>query len=222
MRTLLASKPALFGFATGTNLAFISILTVPPTPSFDAIATFNSVVPLLLVTLSVSVAFVFVPPVIGTRWHRRRLLEQLRRQTTLAARAPMPGLHLRLESVNRDLFQQIVAHTPPGSDDLRDLWIYGYFEETKLPRVHVGDRADIRLMSGGVQLHGKVEGIARGIGDSDNPTSASLLADVSPTCNWIRLAQRVPVRVRIDPASVPPNTILGAGMTATVTVSGEP
>ncbi|WP_256056342.1 FUSC family protein [Xanthomonas cerealis] len=98
------------------------------------------------------------------------------------------------------------------------MWIYGYFEETKLPRVHVGDRADIRLMSGAVLLHGKVEGIARGIADSDNPTSASLLADVSPTFIWIRLAQRVPVRMRIDPASVPPNTILAAGMTATVTV----
>ncbi|PPU99499.1 FUSC family protein [Xanthomonas hyacinthi] len=117
----LASKPALFGFATGANLAFISILAVQPTPSFDAVTTFNSVVPLLLGTLAVSMAFVFVPPVIGTRWHRRRLLEQLRRQTTLAAQAPLPGLQLRLESVNRDLFQQIVAHTPPDSAELREL-----------------------------------------------------------------------------------------------------
>ncbi|WP_369939245.1 FUSC family protein [Xanthomonas medicagonis] len=117
----LASKPALFGFATGANLAFISILAVQPTPSVNAAATFNSVVPLLLGTLAVSVTFVFVPPVIGTRWHRRRLLEQLRRQATLAAQAPLPGLHARLESVNRDLFQQIVAHTPPGSDELRAL-----------------------------------------------------------------------------------------------------
>ncbi|MCI2262998.1 FUSC family protein [Xanthomonas indica] len=117
----LASKPALYGFATGANLAFVSILAVQPTPSFNAAATFNSVVPLLLGTLAVSATFVFVPPVIGTRWQRRRLLERLRRQTTLAARAPLPGLALRLESVNRDLFQQIVAHTPPGSDELRDL-----------------------------------------------------------------------------------------------------
>jgi uncharacterized membrane protein YccC len=117
----LASKPALFGFATGANLAFISILAVQPTPTVNAAATFNSVVPLLLGTLAVSVTFVFVPPVIGTRWHRRRLLEQLRRQATLAAQAPLPGLHARLESVNRDLFQQIVAHTPPGSDELRAL-----------------------------------------------------------------------------------------------------
>ncbi|MXV07324.1 MULTISPECIES: FUSC family protein [unclassified Xanthomonas] len=117
----LASKPALYGFATGANLAFVSILAVQPTPSFNAAATFNSVVPLLLGTLAVSATFVFVPPVIGTRWQRRRLLERLRRQTTLAARAPLSGLALRLESVNRDLFQQIVAHTPPGSDELRDL-----------------------------------------------------------------------------------------------------
>ncbi|MDQ7760954.1 FUSC family protein [Xanthomonas sontii] len=117
----LASKPALYGFATGANLAFVSILAVQPTPSFNAAATFNSVVPLLLGTLAVSATFVFVPPVIGTRWQRRRLLERLRRQTTLAARAPLPGLALQLESVNRDLFQQIVAHTPPGSDELRDL-----------------------------------------------------------------------------------------------------
>lgn len=98
------------------------------------------------------------------------------------------------------------------------MWVYGYFEETKLPRVHVGDRADIRLMSGGLMLHGQVEGIARGISDSDNPTGTSLLADVSPTFNWIRLAQRVPVRIRIDPASVPQGTLLAAGMTATVSV----
>ncbi|KLD77652.1 HlyD family secretion protein [Xanthomonas hyacinthi] len=102
------------------------------------------------------------------------------------------------------------------------MWVYGYFEETKLPRVHVGDRADIRMMSGGVLLRGRVEGIARGIADSDNPTDTTLLADVSPTFNWIRLAQRVPVRVRIDPASVPKDTILAAGMTATVTVHEGP
>jgi multidrug resistance efflux pump len=99
------------------------------------------------------------------------------------------------------------------------MWVYGYFEETKLPHIRPGDRADIRLMSGGHALRGTVEGIARGITDADNPTSSSdLLATVSPTFNWIRLAQRVPVRVRIDPASVPKDTILAAGMTASVTV----
>jgi multidrug resistance efflux pump len=99
------------------------------------------------------------------------------------------------------------------------LWVYGYFEETKLPLIRAGDTADVRLMSGGRALHGTVEGIARGITDADNPTSSGdLLADVSPTFNWIRLAQRVPVRVRIDPASIPKDMVLAAGMTASVTV----
>lgn len=99
------------------------------------------------------------------------------------------------------------------------LWVYGYFEETKLPLIHPGDRADVRLMSGGRALHGVVEGIARGITDADNPTSGGdLLADVSPTFNWIRLAQRVPVRVRLDPAGIPTDMVLAAGMTASVTV----
>lgn len=99
------------------------------------------------------------------------------------------------------------------------MWIYAYFEETKLPGVHPGDRADIRLMSGGADLHGRVEGIAHGIADSANPTgNGDLLADVNPTFNWIRLAQRVPVRVSIDRDSVPAGTVLAAGMTASVRV----
>lgn len=117
----LASKPALFGFATGGNLAFITVLGVQATPTFNASATFNNVMPTLLGSLAVWAAFLLLPPVIGTPWQRRRLLERLRRQTVLAARAPLPGLALQLESVNRDLFQQIVAHTPADSDEMREL-----------------------------------------------------------------------------------------------------
>jgi len=134
-------------------------------------------------------------------------------------RATADGYVTNLEVRVGDYAQAGGARLALVRDDA--MWIYGYFEETKLPQVHVGDRADIRLMSGGVTLHGRVEGIARGIADSDNPTGASLLADVNPTFNWIRLAQRVPVRVRIDPASVPSGTILAAGMTATVTLHGK-
>jgi multidrug resistance efflux pump len=102
--------------------------------------------------------------------------------------------------------------------DSHSYWIYGYFEETKLPQVRVGDAVDIRLMSGGVQLRGTVESIARGITDADNPTGTDLLAEVNPTFNWVRLAQRVPVRVRIDNKSLPEGMILAAGMTATLIV----
>ena len=98
------------------------------------------------------------------------------------------------------------------------LWIYAYFEETKLPGVHVGDAVDIRLMAGGTHLRGRVEGVATGIADAASPTADNLLADVQPTFNWIRLAQRIPVRVSIDPASVPEGILLAAGMSASVRV----
>lgn len=100
--------------------------------------------------------------------------------------------------------------------DSNSFWVYGYFEETKLPHVKVGDKADIRLMSGGT-LKGHVESISRGIYDRDNPQSRELLADVNPTFNWVRLAQRVPVRVKID--TVPDGVLLSAGTTCTVVVT---
>jgi multidrug resistance efflux pump len=100
--------------------------------------------------------------------------------------------------------------------DSNSFWVYGYFEETKLPHVRIGDKADIRLMSGGT-LKGHVESISRGIYDRDNPQSRELLADVNPTFNWVRLAQRVPVRVKID--SVPDGVLLSAGTTCTVVVT---
>lgn len=102
--------------------------------------------------------------------------------------------------------------------DSHSYWIYGYFEETKLPTVHMGDKVDIRLLAGGARLTGTVESIARGITDADNPTGADLLSDVNPTFNWVRLAQRVPVRVKIDADHLPAGTVLAAGMTATLIV----
>jgi len=99
--------------------------------------------------------------------------------------------------------------------DAHSFWVYGYFEETRLPRVKVGDKAQIKLMSGGT-LQGHVESISRGIYDRDNPQSRELLADVNPTFNWVRLAQRVPVRIHID--RVPDGMVLAAGTTCTVVV----
>ena len=102
--------------------------------------------------------------------------------------------------------------------DSHSYWIDGYFEETKMPHIRVGDPVDIRLMSGGTHLNGTVEGIARGITDSADPLGADLLANVNPTFNWVRLAQRVPVRIRIDTDHMPAGTVLVAGMTATLIV----
>ncbi|WPP00734.1 HlyD family secretion protein [Pseudomonas sp. HR96] len=100
--------------------------------------------------------------------------------------------------------------------DENSFWVYGFFEETKLPRVHVGDPVDMQMMSGEL-LKGHVESISRGIYDRDNPQSRELTADVNPTFNWVRLAQRVPVRIHID--SLPAGMLLAAGTTCTVIVN---
>ncbi len=102
--------------------------------------------------------------------------------------------------------------------DSHSFYLYGYFEETKLPRLRKGDPVDIRLMAGGIHLKGTIIGVARGITDRDNPTGSDQLANVNPTFNWVRLAQRVPVRISIDPSQMPKGMVLSAGMTATVVV----
>ncbi|MDD0973059.1 HlyD family secretion protein [Pseudomonas fontis] len=102
--------------------------------------------------------------------------------------------------------------------DKDSFWVYGFFEETKLPHVRVGDKADLQMMSGEV-LKGHVESISRGIYDRDNPESRELIADVNPTFNWVRLAQRVPVRIHID--EVPQGYLLAAGTTCTVVVKPQ-
>ncbi|MBB2931214.1 efflux RND transporter periplasmic adaptor subunit [Paraburkholderia silvatlantica] len=99
--------------------------------------------------------------------------------------------------------------------DSHSFWVYGYFEETKLPGVKLGEKAEMRLMSG-ARFEGHVESISSGIYDRDNPQSRELLADVNPTYNWVRLAQRVPVRIHID--KVPDNMQLAAGLTCTVVI----
>jgi len=105
--------------------------------------------------------------------------------------------------------------------DTDTLHVDGYFEETKLPRIHVGDRVNIRLMGNAAQLAGHVESIAAGIEDRDRGAGASLLANVNPTFSWVRLAQRVPVRISLE--SIPTDGTLVAGRTATVEVlSQEP
>jgi multidrug resistance efflux pump len=100
--------------------------------------------------------------------------------------------------------------------DSATLRIEGYFEETKLPRIHQGDKVQVRLMGEPRILTGHVESIAAGIADRERSDSSDLLANINPTFNWVRLAQRVPVRVRPD--VVPQGVELVVGRTATVTV----
>ena len=98
--------------------------------------------------------------------------------------------------------------------DSDSFWIAGYFEETKLPRIHEGDYAHIRLMGWKQEVAGHVESITRGIADSNNNTDGQGLASVDPIFTWVRLAQRLPVRISID--HVPDGVIIAAGQTCTI------
>ncbi|WP_342733174.1 HlyD family secretion protein [Bradyrhizobium sp. B117] len=112
------------------------------------------------------------------------------------------------------------AYLAPGKGvmallDSDTLHIQGYFEETKLRRIHVGDPVSVRLMGSSGALLGKVESVAAGIEDRDRSNGSTLLANVNPTFNWVRLAQRVPVRITLDGTD---RNELVAGATATVEV----
>ncbi len=103
--------------------------------------------------------------------------------------------------------------------DSDSFWIAAYFEETKLAGIHVGDRALVALMGYRDPVTGYVESIARGINSPNADPGTLGLATVSPVFTWVRLAQRIPVRIHID--TVPPTVLLAAGMTATVTVGAQ-
>jgi multidrug resistance efflux pump len=132
-------------------------------------------------------------------------------------RSPVNGFVTNLTAVAGDYAKQgngVIALV-----DTDSFFVYGYFMETKLPAIKVGDKAEIRLMTGGTVLQGTVQGFSRAIA---NPTTAGggLLATVDPNFEWIRLAQRIPVRITLD--SVPSDLELVAGMSATVVVRPSP
>ena len=113
--------------------------------------------------------------------------------------------------------------TTPMSGDLQlsvvnsdSYWVDAYFEETALGRIQRGDAATIKLMGYSPLLRGRVQGLSRGINVPNAQPDASGLASVNPIFTFVRLAQRVPVRIHID--EVPEGVELVAGLTATVQV----
>jgi multidrug resistance efflux pump len=104
--------------------------------------------------------------------------------------------------------------------DADSFWIDGYFEETSLDRIAVGDPATIKLMGYRQLLRGHVDSIARGINVANAQPNGQGLANVNPIFTWVRLAQRIPVRIHID--QVPEGVALAAGMTATVQIGPRP
>ena len=104
--------------------------------------------------------------------------------------------------------------------DSDSFWITGYFEETKMGSFKVGDAAKVYLMGYDQPISGHVQSVTRGISDQNATVSTQGLPSVQAVYTWVRLAQRIPVRVAID--TVPSAMTLAAGMTATVIVTPQP
>jgi multidrug resistance efflux pump len=100
--------------------------------------------------------------------------------------------------------------------DTDSFWIDGYFEETKMAGVCTGARVEAKLIGYAAPIIGHVGTITRGLSVSNAASGAQGLPNVDPVYTWVRLAQRVPVRIAID--EVPPGVPLVSGMTATVTI----
>lgn len=130
-------------------------------------------------------------------------------------RSPVNG-HVTNLLVDRGDYAS-AGHAMLAVVDSDSFYVAGYFEETKLRHINKGDKVSIRLMGYDAPLEGHVAGIARAITDRDNVLGSDLIANVNPTFNWVRLAQRIPVRISID--TIPKGVTLSAGMTATVVVT---
>lgn len=129
-------------------------------------------------------------------------------------RAPVSGYitHLRLRPGD----YATAGETKVAIVDAHSFWVVGYFEETKLRHIRVGDTVHIVLMGYDPVIAGHVESIGHGIGDNNDETGGLGLPDVEPTFSWVRLAQRVPVRIHID--ALPKGIELVAGLSASVEV----
>ena len=100
--------------------------------------------------------------------------------------------------------------------DSHSFYVVGYFEETKLRHIQPGDLAEIVLYSGHVPLSGKVQSIGRAIYDQSVESDSDLVADIKPNVPWVRLAQRVPVRIQLN--QIPQGITLVSGTTCTVSI----
>lgn len=130
-------------------------------------------------------------------------------------RAPTDGYVTRLRLNKGDY---AVAGQPNlALIDAHSFWITGYFEETKLRGIQPGAAARIRLMGFDQVLPGRVASIGRGITDSNQQADAQGLPSVEPSFSWVRLAQRIPVRVEFE--HVPHDVVLAAGMTGSIEVT---
>jgi multidrug resistance efflux pump len=104
--------------------------------------------------------------------------------------------------------------------DSDSFWVDGYFEEINIGSIREGDHAEVKLMGYSQIVRGHVDSISRGINVPNAQANQQGLATVNPIFTWVRLAQRIPVRIHID--EVPEGVVLAAGMTATVQIDPRP
>jgi len=123
-----------------------------------------------------------------------------------------------VSNINFQIGSQAVANQPIlALVDVNSYWVFGFFREDAIPNVHVGDKAKVTLLAyPDIVLSGEVESIAWGIAHSDGNPGNNLLPSVKPVFQWIRLAQRIPVRIKLD--TLPENVKLRFGLTASVMV----
>jgi RND family efflux transporter MFP subunit len=132
--------------------------------------------------------------------------------------APVEGY---ISNINFQIGSQAVANTPiVALVDSNSFWVFGYFRESEIGHIEVGAPARVTLMAYPDRpLRGEVESLGWGIAPSDGTVGYNLLPSVNPVFQWIRLAQRMPVRVRLDP--LPAGVALRFGMSASVMVMAQ-
>jgi multidrug resistance efflux pump len=132
--------------------------------------------------------------------------------------APVEGY---VSNVDFQIGTQAVANTPIlALVDSNSFWVFGYFRESQIGKFKIGDPARVTLMAyPDLPLQGTVESLGWGIAPSDGNTGAKLLPSIKPVFQWIRLAQRIPVRIRLD--KVPQEVELRFGLTASVMVISD-
>jgi RND family efflux transporter MFP subunit len=149
------------------------------------------------------------------------LAQAVAARDTAALNVTRTEIHATVDGIVTNLDLHPGDYLAPGSQalallDTDSLRVEGYFEETKLHRIRVGDKAKIRLMGDERDMEGHVDSVTAGIADDQRGDSRNLLPAVQPTFSWVRLAQRIPVRIHID--DIPSQVTLVVGQTASVQI----
>ncbi|MBK0486617.1 HlyD family secretion protein [Klebsiella aerogenes] len=137
--------------------------------------------------------------------------------TQTVVKAPVDGWITNLSTRVGDYAS--VGHPVFALVDSHSFYVLGYFEETKLRHIREGDSAQVVLYSSKQTLHGHVSSIGRAIVDQSVEGGSALVANIKPNIPWVRLAQRVPVRIEFD--KLPADVTLVSGTTCTVSIGGQ-